>query len=182
MQLRSLATAFGVAVICGSSALVAQQHIQVPTQTPRAEDVSSLDGIMKAFYEVISGPAGQPRDWGRDRTLYLPDIRFVETGADRSGKATAEVMTHQEFVDAADAGMVKNGFFETEIHRVTRTFGNVSTILSTYEMRSKPGGPVFGRGVNSLQVFWDGKRYWIASVIWDDERPGNPIPADLSGD
>ena len=182
MRLRPLATAVALAVIFCGSTLVAQQHIQVPTQTPRAEDVSSLDGIIKAFYEVISGPAGQPRDWGRDRTLYLPDIRFVQTGADPSGKATAEVMTHQEFVDAADAGMVKNGFFESEIHRVTRTFGNVSNILSTYEMRSKAEGPVFGRGVNSLQVFWDGKRYWIASVAWDDERKGNPIPADLLGE
>jgi hypothetical protein len=180
MQLRSLATA--VAVVCASPSLRAQQHIQVPTQAPRAEDVSSLDGILKAFYEVVSGPAGQPRDWARDRTLYLPDIRFVQTGVDRSGKANAVVMTHQEFVDAADAGMVKNGFFETEIHRVTKTFGNVSSILSTYETRSKQDGPVFGRGVNNLQVFWDGKRYWIASVIWDDERPGNPIPADLSGE
>jgi hypothetical protein len=182
MQLRSLATAFGLAVICGSSSLGAQQHIQVPTQEPRAEDVSSLDGIMKAFYEVVSGPAGKPREWGRDRTLYLPDIRFVQTAADRSGKVTAEVMTHQEFVDGADAAMVKNGFFEIEVHRQTRTFGNISNILSTYEMRSKAEGPVFGRGINSLQVFWDGKRYWIASVVWDDERPGNPIPADLLGE
>lgn len=182
MLLRPLATGVALAVIFGSSPLIAQEHIQVPTQAPRAEDVSSLDGIMKAFYEVVSGPAGQPRDWARDRTLYLPDIRFIQTETDRSGKVTAAVMTHQQFVEAADAGMVKNGFFEIEIHRQTRTFGNVSTILSTYEMRSKSDGPVFGRGVNSLQVFWDGKRYWIASVAWDDERPGNPIPADLLGE
>jgi hypothetical protein len=183
MVLPPLITAFALAVITTVpiSSLSAQQHVQVPTQTPRAQDVSSLDGIMKAFYDVISGPAGQPRDWGRDRTLYVPDIRFIQTGADRAGKPTVEVMTHQEFVDAADAGMVKNGFFESEIHRVTKTFGNITHILSTYEMRAKADGPVFGRGVNSLQIYWDGKRYWIASVMWDDERAGNPIPADLLG-
>jgi hypothetical protein len=183
MVLRPLITAFALAVITTVpiSSLSAQQHVQVPTQTPRGQDVSSLDGIMKAFYDVISGPAGQPRDWGRDRTLYVPDIRFIQTGADRAGKPTVEVMTHQEFVDAADAGMVKNGFFESEIHRVTKTFGNITHIMSTYEMRAKADGPVFGRGVNSLQIYWDGKRYWIASVMWDDERAGNPIPADLLG-
>lgn len=183
MVLRPLITAFALAVITPVpiSSLSAQQHVQVPTQTPRAQDVSSLDGIMKAFYDVISGPAGHPRDWGRDRTLYVPDVRFIQTGADRAGKPTVVVMTHQEFVDAADAGMVKNGFFESEIHRVTKTFGNITHILSTYEMRAKADGPVFGRGVNSLQIYWDGKRYWIASVMWDDERAGNPIPADLLG-
>jgi hypothetical protein len=157
----------------------AQEHIVVPALDPRPDDVGSIDGIMKAFYDVVSGPAGESRQWGRDRTLYLPDVRFIQTGVDQSGKATANVVTHQEFVDAADAGMIKNGFFEAEIHRVTRTFGNITQILSTYEMRSKPGGPVFGRGVNGIQLFWDGKRYWIASVMWDDERKGNPIPATL---
>ncbi|HEY7029473.1 MAG TPA: hypothetical protein VH438_17795 [Gemmatimonadales bacterium] len=183
MVLRPLISAFALAVIAiyPQSPLPAQQHVQVPAKAPRPEDVGSLDGIIKAFYEVISGPAGAPRDWGRDRTLYLSDIRFVETSADRSGKTTAHVMTHQEFVDAADAGMVKNGFFETEIHRVTKTFGNITQILSSYEMRAKADGPAFGRGINSLQIFWDGKRYWIASVMWDDEREGNAIPADLLG-
>jgi len=183
MVLRLLMAAFALAVIATApiSSLSAQQHVQVPTQAPRPQDVSSLDGIMKAFYEVISGPAGAPRDWGRDRTLYVPDIRFIQTGADRAGKTTVEVMSHQEFVDAADAGMVKNGFFETEIHRTTKTFGNISHILSTYEMRAKADGPVFGRGVNGLQIYWDGKRYWIASVMWDDERDGNPIPGELLG-
>jgi hypothetical protein len=174
------ALVLGLAVLVAAEA-GAQQHIVVPQVDPRVDDVATIDGIMKAFYDVISGPAGAPRQWGRDRTLYLPDIRFVETGADRAGKTTAHVITHQQFVDEADAGMVKNGFFETEIHRVTRTFGNITHIFSTYEMRSKADGPVFGRGVNSLQLFWDGKRYWIASVTWDDEREGNPIPADLFG-
>ena len=163
VRLRSLIAAFALAMIATApiSSLFAQQHVQVPTQAPRAQDVSSLDGIMKAFYEVISGPA-EHHETGDAIGLYLPDIRFVETSADRAGKTTAHVMTHQEFVDAADAGMVKNGFFESEIHRVTKTFGNVTHILSSYEMRAKADGPVFGRGVNSLQIYWDGKRYWVA--------------------
>jgi hypothetical protein len=174
------ATAWSATVLLfASGPLAAQQHVSVPALAARPEDVESLDGIIQAFYDVVSGPAGQPRQWGRDRTLYLPDIRFVETGADKAGKTVANVLTHQEFVDVADPGMVRNGFFETEIHRVTRSFGNIAQVFSTYEMRARADGPVFGRGVNSLQVFWDGKRYWIASVTWDDEREGNPIPSDL---
>jgi len=168
-----------MAIAVDARPIAAQQHVAVPPLAPRPEDVGSLDGIMRAFYDVVSGPAGQPRQWGRDRTLYLPDIRFVETGVDRNGQTVATVLTHQEFVDGADQSMVKNGFFEAEIHRVTRTFGNITHVFSTYEMRSKADGPVFGRGINSLQLFWDGKRYWIASVTWDDEREGNSIPSDL---
>jgi hypothetical protein len=155
------------------------QQVDVPTIPAKPEDVGSLDGIMKAFYDVISGPAGQPRQWSRDRTLYIPEIRFVSVSVDKNGKVQASTMTHQQFVDGANGGMVKQGFFETELHRVTRSFGKVTHIFSSYEMRSKPDGPVFGRGVNSIQLYNDGTRWWIASVEWDDERDGNPIPKEL---
>lgn len=166
-----------------SCALSAQQpatpnHVEVPTIEARSSDVSTIDGVMKAFYEVISGPAGQPRQWSRDRTLYMPDIRFVSMSEDKSGNAKAQVITHQQFVDMADPAMVKDGFYETEINRITQSFGHIAHIFSTYEMRTKTGGPVIGRGINSLELFYDGKRWWIASVCWDDERPDNPIIPD----
>lgn len=153
---------------------------QVPVRTvpPRAEDVASLDGIIKAFYDVISGPAGQPRAWARDRTLYIAGVKFVSLDV-QDGRPVASVMDHQQFVDRTDAGFVRDGFFEREIHRVTHRFGNLAHAFSTYEMRRTPDGPVFGRGVNSIELFWDGARWWIAAAVWDDERPDNPIPREL---
>jgi hypothetical protein len=73
---------------------------------------------------------------------------------------------------------VRRGFFETEIHRTTERFGNVVHVFSTYEMRERADGPVFGRGINSIELFWDGARWWIAAAQWDDERAGNPIPKE----
>jgi hypothetical protein len=157
----------------------AGHHVVVPTLAPRPEDVSSIDGMINAYYAVISGPAGQPRQWGRDRTLYWPGLRFFAAGVKADGSPTVHVMTHQEFVDASDANVVKNGFREYEIHRVTHRIGNIAHVMSTYEMREVGTGPVTGRGVNSLDFYWDGKRWWITAASWDDERPGSPIPADL---
>ncbi|HET7209562.1 MAG TPA: hypothetical protein VFI95_23515 [Terriglobales bacterium] len=156
----------------------ASRQIEVPKIAARAEDVSTLDGIMKAFYEVISGPAGQPRQWSRDRTLYIPDIRFVMMAQDKSGKPAARIASHQQFVDAADPVLVQKGFYEREIHRTTQRFGNIAHIFSTYESREKSTGPITARGINSVELFWDGQRWWIASAIWDEERPDNPIPAE----
>lgn len=166
-----------------ASALFAQQsatpsHVDVPTIEPRSSDVSTIDGVMKAFYEVISGPAGQPRQWSRDRTLYIPDIRFVAMSEDKDGNAKAHVVTHQQFVDSSNPQVVKEGFYETEINRVTQSFGHIAHIFSTYEMRTKAAGAATGRGINSIELFYDGKRWWIASVCWDDERPDNPISPD----
>ena len=41
-------------------------------QEPRPADVSSIDGIIRAYYEVVSGPAGVAPDMQRDRSLHHP--------------------------------------------------------------------------------------------------------------
>jgi hypothetical protein len=157
----------------------AARHVEVVAISPRAEDVSSIDGIMKAFYEVISGPAGEARQWSRDRTLYIPGVRFVSMGVNAKGEPAAHVMDHQQFVDSTDTGLTAKGFFEWEIHRETKRFGNIAHIFSTYESRITKDGPVIARGANSIELFWDGKRWWIAGAIWDEERKDNPLPKDF---
>jgi len=174
----ALVTLLLLAPIGVSQTSTPAKHVDVATIAPRPEDVSTLDGIVKAYYEVISGSAGQPRQWSRDRTLYISDIRFVAMSVDKSGKPVAHIATHQQFVDASNPSVVQDGFFESEIHRVTERFGNIAHIFSTYESRNKLDGPVIARGINSIELFWDGQRWWIASAIWDDERPDNPIPAE----
>jgi hypothetical protein len=167
-----------VALVTATPALAQDPpRVEVPAIAADPADVGTIDGVITAFYDVISGPAGQPRQWARDRTLYVPDVRFVSMSV-RDGKPHATIMSHQQFVDRTNAGMVANGFYENEIHRVTRTFGNTTHVFSTYEMRDG-SGRLFGRGVNSIQLFWDGERWWISGVAWDDERPDNPIPAGL---
>lgn len=143
----------------------------------RPEDVASIDGIVKAFYEVISGPAGQARQWDRDRTLYIPSIRFIAMSV-RNGKPRASILSHDDYVKAVNDAMVKEGFFETEIHRVTKRFGNIVQIFSTYESRKEQNGKVEERGINSLELYFDGTRWWISAVSWEGERADNPIPKE----
>jgi hypothetical protein len=155
----------------------APKHVSVATVAPRADDVATIDGMVKAYYEVVSGPAGQPRDWSRDRTLYMPELRFVSVGYDKDGKERPHITTHQEYVDGSDS-MKDTGFFEKEIHRVTERFGPIAHVWSTYESRRTETGPIIMRGINSIELFWDGKRWWIANAIWTDETKATPIPKE----
>ncbi|HEY7111544.1 MAG TPA: hypothetical protein VIA45_01310 [Thermoanaerobaculia bacterium] len=176
--LSAAALAAGSLFAVGAQTPSKAAHVAVETAAPRPEDVSSIDGMIKAYYDVITGPAGQPRQWGRDRSLYIRDLRFVAMDVGKDGKPVARILSHQEFVDDNDARMAARGFDEREIHRVTERFGNIAHVFSTYETRRTPGGPLLGRGINSIELFWDGKRWWIANAIWDDERPDNPIPRE----
>jgi hypothetical protein len=154
-------------------------HVDRPIIEARAEDVSTIEGIVKASYETISGGIGVARQWGRDRTLFDPNSRSVAVGVNaKTGSVATHGSSEQEFADEADASMVKDGFTERELKHVIKRFGNVATVLSSYE-GTVASGKVITRGVNIFQLFFDGKRWWILSMVWDEERPGNSIPAEL---
>ena len=146
------------------------------TTYPRAEDVATLDGIIKAYYEVVSGPAGEPRQTERDHSLHHPDARAIITGLGQDGKPFIRNMTLAEYHEGAASGG-NPAFYEVEIHRVTQQFGNVAHVWSTYAWRTTEDGPVQGRGINSIQLYHDGSRWWITAWIFDSERDDLPIPA-----
>jgi hypothetical protein len=146
---------------------------------PKAKtaDVSSVDAILASLYEVISGPAGQPRDWNRFRSLFVPDARLIPTRHNTTGTgADVAVFTPEQYQERATP-VLAQGFFERSIHDTTESFGDIVHVFSTYESRHTMDSPPFQRGINSIQLLKDGKRYWIVSIFWDAETPTNPIPA-----
>lgn len=154
-----------------------QKAIHVPAIEADPKDVSTIDGMIKAFYDVISGPKGQPRQWARDRTLYTPDVRFINMN-ETNGKIRAGILSHKQYVNAVNESLTSGGFIEREINRVVRRFGNIAHVFSTYEF-SADDGKEKGRGVNSIELYWDGTRWWISAASWDEERPNNPIPKEF---
>ena len=151
--------------------------VEISVIEANPQDVSTVDGIIKAFYEVISGGKGVARQWSRDRTLYTPDVRFVSMSAE-NGKIRADVMNHYRYVNNSNEFLLTQGFVEREINRVTRRFGNLAHVFSTYEWFTEDKKSS-GRGVNSIELFWDGTRWWISAVTWDEERKDNPIPKEF---
>lgn len=151
----------------------------VAAQAPAADpaDVGTITDIVRVSYEVISGPAGTPRQWRRDSTLYMPGATFVALG-ERGGAVQARIMTPEEYRRRTNQGVVAEGMIEAEIGSHIECFGNVAQVRSVYAIRRSATGPVETRGVNYYMLYWDGRRWWIAGMVWDDERPSNPIPSE----
>lgn len=148
------------------------------TKEADAKDVASLDAIMKAVYEVISGDAGQPRDWDRFRTLFYKDARLIPTGVNPQTKVVgATALAPDEYIKRAEPFFAKEGFYETEKARRVDLYGNIAQVFSTYEARhSKTDKTPFLRGINSFQLLNDGKRWWVMTIYWQAESPENQIP------
>ncbi|HJZ65655.1 MAG TPA: hypothetical protein VKD70_15120 [Candidatus Acidoferrum sp.] len=155
------------------------KQVTIPKAEPRPEDVNTIEGIVKASYETISGGVGVPRQWGRDRTLFAPSVRYIAMSKDKSGAVKVQTSDYQEYLDQSDDFLVKQGFTEVELGRKIERFGNVATVLSSYEGRVASTGKVVTRGVNIFSLYNDGKRWWIQTMLWDEEEPGKPIPAEL---
>lgn len=142
-----------------------------------ASDVASMDSIVAALYDVISGPAGKKRDWDRMRSLFTPGARLIPTGKRQSGEIGSRVLTVEDYINGSTKALEENGFFEKEVARRVENFGNIAHVFSTYESRHKAEDPKpFARGINSIQLMNDGKRWWIVTVFWQAEGPDNPLP------
>lgn len=148
------------------------------TKEANPADVSSVDAIMKAVYEVISGDAGVKRDWDRFRTLFHPSARLIPTGTNPQTKVTgARALTVEEYITRAAPFMEKEGFFEKEIARRMDSYGNIAQVFSTYASFHKSTDKTpFARGINSFQLLFDGKRWWVVTIYWQGETTENPIP------
>jgi len=168
-----------LAFLLSAAPLAAQQPAASPAPPARPEDVASVDAILQALYDVISGPAGQARDWDRMRSLFAPGARLmpvVRNPAD--GPATTRILSPDDYITTVGPRLEQMGFFEREIGRVTETFGGVTHAMSAYESkRTAEDAQPFARGINSIQLLNDGTRWWVVSIFWDGERPDNPIPA-----
>lgn len=150
-------------------------HAQVTTKYN--DNVSTLDGIMKAYYDVVTVKKGEKPSYERDSLLHWPGVVVGSAGIGKNGKPTFHSMSLKRYHELSDPGLERDGFYEKEISRKVEQFGSIYHVWSTYESRNGPGGPIIERGINSIELYNDGKRFWILGWFFDSERKNNPIPA-----
>ena len=143
----------------------------------RASDTLSIDGIIKALYGVISGPAGSARDWTRFRSLFHKSALLVPVNWTGDSRFEVRPMPVDDYVKKAAQFLESRSFYEHEIARRSETFCQIAQVFSTYVVLKSPDDPLpERRGINSLQLYHDGRRWWIMHILWDDERAGSTIP------
>lgn len=141
--------------------------------------VLTIDKTIKTLYQVISGEKGQKRHWEQFKFLFKPDAKLIPSGKTKEGTNMVRYMSPEDYIKGSGKWLVENGFFEKEIHRTVNTFGNMAHVFSTYEsFHSKTDKKPFMRGINSIQLFHDGQRWWIINVFWKQESKDHPIPKE----
>ena len=143
----------------------------------RAADVDTIDGIVAALYDVISGAAGQPRDWDRMRSLFAPEGRLMIVAPRPDGSHVLRTLGVEDYISRNSKAFATTGFFEREAARTSEVFGQIAHVFSTYESRhARDEAKPFQRGINSIQLVNDGKRWWIVNLVWRAEDARLPLP------
>lgn len=178
--LRAAAMTFAVMTATAAATLPTPSSAQQDAAPPaNPADVESIDAVITALYDVISGDAGVARDWDRFLSLFVPGAQMSPVGRPQ-GESTyrRRVITPDEYAGGIGGSLEANGFHEVEIHRVTEEYGRIAHAFSTYESRRLASDPEpFARGINSIQLLNDGSRWWVVSIFWLGEGPAHPIPA-----
>ncbi|MBZ4411414.1 nuclear transport factor 2 family protein [Myxococcus sp. XM-1-1-1] len=148
----------------------------------RPEDVKTQEALLAALYDVISGPAGKARDWQRFRSLFYPGAQMASVHrAKPGGLPGVSPITPDDYVAWGETFFKTHGFFEKETHRQVYGYGDLVNVLSAYEAREAPEGAVLTKGVNNIQLVFDGQRWWVLHISWTDEKAaGAPVPATFT--
>jgi hypothetical protein len=143
------------------------QHVD-----PAAVDAGTL---VRALYDIVSGPANRAKDWARLERLHAPRAIITPTQHRNTVPFAAAPQALSEFIALNERLFANRGFHEREIFQRVQRFGHIAHVWSGYETREHPGGPVQGRGINSFQLLNDGQRWCVLSATWDTETPDHPM-------
>jgi hypothetical protein len=149
------------------------------------KDVESIDAIIAAIYDVISGPAG-PKDWDRERFIMHPRARMMrgQPAGDRSGAPPTPglaIFDTEQFIAFATPKLTTEDFYEYETGREVFRLGRMAQVVSAYASTKSMDQEPYARGVNGIQLWYDAGRWWVLNVLWDWAGDEDPIPADLRG-
>jgi len=158
-----------------SSSLVFARSLENFSLTATEEDLGSINSIIEALYQSITFSEGKEPNLERLRSLFHPKAPFIRVtpqGVDEMDLSSFI----SSFGDRVKSGQLKS-FHESEISRKMEHHGSIAQVFSTYQKGMNTENPEeYGRGINSIQLYYDGQRWWIVSITWEDEQPSNPLP------
>ena len=143
------------------------------TASAPAADLAGIDQAIRGVYDVISGPPGQKRDFDRMRAMFAPGPTMKAIGPKGLRGGTVE-----DYISRNSATLEKEGFTERELGRRVEVWGGLATAWSAYDGRTASGS-FHERGINSFQLVKIDGKWLVASILWQESTPENPLPADL---
>ncbi|WMI67587.1 hypothetical protein [Mangrovimonas sp. YM274] len=140
----------------------------------------TLDSTITSLYGAISGEKGVERDWKLFKYLFKNEAKLIPAYKDGvKGIYDTNYLSVEDYINTTNDWIIANGYIKKEIHRVTQSYGNITHAFITFEaFRSEQDETPFLRGIDSIELLFDGQRWWVVNLYWTLETEGTPIPED----
>lgn len=127
----------------------------------------TIDETIAVLYSSISGPAGQARDEELFKSLFVEGAQLRAQYEDSLGNRKIALRTVDSFWSGLSKFTATHAFFEKETARRTEHWDGMAHVWSSYQaFDGEDSQQPFAEGINSIQLFFDGSRWWVVSIYW----------------
>jgi hypothetical protein len=169
-----IAAVCAVAVFAFTPFLSAQANPAAEAPKPLAcPATTTLDDLVKALDDAVSGPANKDRTCLRQ--VALPEARLSPMHKENSGSFTPRLLNVDDWINTV-AKRGSEAFFEVQVKVKTESYGHFAHLWSTYEIRPTLDGKATVTGINSIQAVFDGTRWRVLSILWEPSTSAGPVP------
>lgn len=142
-------------------------------QTTPCPSTKTLDDLIKALDDAVSGPGDKDRTCLRQ--LLLPEARLIPVGKGKDGVVAPHILTVDDWITRV-AARGHDAFYEHQIKYSSDVYGHIAHLWSAYEIRPTPDGKAEIRGINSIQAAFNGTEWKVVEILWQAETADEQIP------
>ena len=144
-------------------------------QQSESAAVSTIDGIVKEVLKTISGDSTVVRDVEKLRMLFAPDATLRSLTEARDGSRQLRTFNLEEFARIVRDYYSGTNFFEYELNKTVDVYNGIAQVFQGYEVNGPRGTE---QGINSYQLYNDGERWWVTSILWVSDKNGVELPLE----
>ena len=144
------------------------------------KSVQTIDKTIKTLYSILSAEADEIHNWELFLYLFHPEGKMIQYANNIDGLLEITFMSPKEYVNTIGKYLDERSFYEKEIYKKIDTYGSLAHVLSTYQSyRSKFDKKPYFTGLNSFQLVYQHRRWWIINNFWTREAIAEPFPKEF---
>lgn len=156
-------------ILISATTLTAQEKMSADTNA-----VKSIDGIVKEVLRLVSGEKGKTRNWEALRNLFLPTATFTVLNNSDSIPQPVETVSLDDFIKLMHDEYYEQGYLEYEIGKTIDEYNGIANVFQSFYGKDSENREE--RGINSYQLVYFKKRWWVANLLWTGDTNGVKIP------
>ena len=156
-------------ILISATTLTAQEKMSADTNAAK-----SIDGIVKEVLRLVSGEKGKTRNWEALRNLFLPTATFTVLNNSDSIPQPVETVSLDDFIKLMHDEYYEQDYLEYEIGKTIDEYNGIANVFQSFYGKDSENREE--RGINSYQLVYFKKRWWVANLLWTGDTNGVKIP------